>query len=102
MKDIKAFFTAIDDAPNKVATFLVPAAIRILITLWKKELIAVADKIDFVETGAAPLAATDMSYSVSCYLIVDFITRMLLQRQVSSLPMIITTVRILLAVWDTR
>ena len=60
MKDIKAFFTAIDDAPNKVATFLVPAAIRILITLWKKELIAVADKIDFVETGAAPLAATDM------------------------------------------
>ena len=60
MKDIKAFFTAIDDAPNKVATFLVPAAIRILITLWKKELIAVADKIDFVETGAAPLAVTDM------------------------------------------
>lgn len=60
MKDIKAFFTAIDDALNKVATFLVPAAIRILITLWKKELIAVADKIDFVETGAAPLAVTDM------------------------------------------
>ena len=60
MKDIKTFFTAIDDAPNKVATFLVPAAIRILITLWRKELIAVADKIDVVETGAAPLAATDM------------------------------------------
>ena len=60
MKDIHKFFNAIEDAPTKVATFLVPSAIRMLITLWKKELKACADKIDFIETGAAPMAASDM------------------------------------------
>ena len=60
MKDIHKFFNAIEDAPTKVATFLVPSAIRMLITLWKKELKASADKIDFIETGAAPMAASDM------------------------------------------
>ncbi|WP_311550209.1 class I adenylate-forming enzyme family protein [Prevotella aurantiaca] len=60
MKDIKSFFTAIDTIPHKVATFLVPAAIRMLIALWKEELKKVADKIDFIETGAAPMAASDM------------------------------------------
>lgn len=60
MKDIHKFFNAIEDAPTKVAIFLVPSAIRMLITLWKKELKASADKIDFIETGAAPMAASDM------------------------------------------
>ena len=60
MKDIKCFFDAVDSAPTKVATFLVPAAIRMLVTLWRKELENSADKIDFIETGAAPLSASDM------------------------------------------
>lgn len=60
MKDIRKFFAAIERAEGKVATFLVPAAIRMLITLWEKELRACAPKIDFIETGAAPMAASDM------------------------------------------
>lgn len=60
MKDIRTFFHAIEQAPTKVATFLVPAAIRMLITLWRNELKDCADKIDFIETGAAPMTASDM------------------------------------------
>ena len=60
MKDIKAFFDVIDRTEGKIATFLVPAAIRMLVALWAKELQKVAQKVDFIETGAAPMAASDM------------------------------------------
>lgn len=60
MKNLTAFYEAIDDAPSKVATFLVPTNIRMLLTLSKEKLASYADKIDFIETGAAPMAQTDM------------------------------------------
>ena len=60
MKNMDAFFRAIDKSPCKVATFLVPASIRMLLTFAGKRLADYADKIDFIETGAAPIAPADM------------------------------------------
>ncbi len=60
MKDLNAFFRAIDEAPSRVATFLVPASIRMLLTFSAGRLAACKDKIEFIETGAAPIALADM------------------------------------------
>ena len=60
LKDLEAFFAAFDYPCTKVATFLVPASIRILLQLAKNKLATYADKIDFIETGAAPMAHSDM------------------------------------------
>lgn len=60
LKDLDAFFAAFDYPCTKVATFLVPASIRILLQLAKNKLATYADKIDFIETGAAPMAHSDM------------------------------------------
>lgn len=60
LKDLEAFFSALERPYAKVATFLVPASIRILLQLAKKKLATYADKIDFIETGAAPMAHSDM------------------------------------------
>lgn len=60
IKDLNAFFTAFDYPSAKFATFLVPASLRILMTLGKEKLKACADIIDFIETGAAPMAQSDM------------------------------------------
>jgi acyl-CoA synthetase (AMP-forming)/AMP-acid ligase II len=61
MKDINAFFDAISWAEGKVATFLVPASIHMLLFYGSKKLRQLAHKIDFIETGAAPITHTDMS-----------------------------------------
>ncbi len=60
MKDLNAFFRAIEEAPSRVATFLVPASIRMLLTFSAGRLAACKDKIEFIETGAAPIALADM------------------------------------------
>ncbi|MBQ9185143.1 MAG: acyl--CoA ligase [Bacteroidales bacterium] len=60
MKDLAAFFAAVDSAPGQVATFLVPSAIRMLLGLAKQELAARSGKFAFIETGAAPMAHSDM------------------------------------------
>lgn len=61
MRDLNAFFKIIERSlTNKVATFLVPANIRILLALGRQKLESLANKIDFIETGAAPLAQSDM------------------------------------------
>ena len=60
IKDPNPFFQAIDRAPGKVATFLVPANIKMLITFSKKQLEQRAAKIDFLETGAAPISEADI------------------------------------------
>ncbi len=60
MKDMNAFFRAIDEAPSKVATFLVPASIRMLMTFASDKLAACSHKLDFIETGAAPMSLSDM------------------------------------------
>lgn len=60
MKDLNRFFAMVDDAGSKVATFLVPASIRMLLTFAKDKLASYAHKIDFIETGAAPMPQEDM------------------------------------------
>ena len=60
MKDLEAFFRAIQDAPGTVATFMVPASIRMVLQLGKRQFAELADKLEFIETGAAPMAHSDM------------------------------------------
>ena len=74
MKDLNAFFEAMDDVENgmmqaeaserhgnrKFATFLVPASIRMLLSFAPERLSNYADKIEFIETGAAPISQSDM------------------------------------------
>lgn len=60
MKNLEVFFRAIHDAPGKVATFMVPASIRMVLRLGKRQLAELAHKIDFIEMGAAPMVHSDM------------------------------------------
>ena len=66
IKDINAFFdafnlhTRIEGIPARYATFLVPASIRILIQLSADRMAALADRMDFIETGAAAISQADM------------------------------------------
>ena len=59
MKDLEAFFRALDYPCHKMATFMVPASIRILLQLGAKRLEKYVDKIDFIEAGGAPLPPSD-------------------------------------------
>ena len=60
MKDLNAFFQALDYPATKVATFFVPATIRMLLHFCSERLATYADRLDFIESGAAPLPHTDM------------------------------------------
>ena len=61
MKNLEEFFMPFDYAKGtKFATFLVPASIRILLQLSSNRLKSYASKIDFLETGAAPMMQSDM------------------------------------------
>lgn len=60
LKDMPAFFAAIQRQTLPVATFLVPASIRMLLQFGRKELNRLARQIEFIETGAAPIAEADM------------------------------------------
>jgi len=60
MKDLNRFFAAFDYPAEKTATFLVPASIRMLIQFSSDQLAKLADKMDFIETGAAAIAQADM------------------------------------------
>lgn len=60
MKDMNLFLSAFRLPYPKVATFLVPTSIRMLLQFARKEFSGIADKIDFIETGAAPMAQADM------------------------------------------
>ena len=60
LKDLNKFFAAFDYPVKKMATFLVPASIRMLIQFSSEQLARYADKIDFIETGAAAISQADM------------------------------------------
>jgi len=60
MKDINLFFSALDYPAPKMATFFVPANIRMLTRFSADRLSSYAHKIDFIECGGAPLAHADM------------------------------------------
>jgi acyl-CoA synthetase (AMP-forming)/AMP-acid ligase II len=58
MNDLAAFFRALDEHPV-TALCLPPSAIRMLLALSGKRLARYADRIDFVESGTAPLTEAD-------------------------------------------
>lgn len=60
LKDLDAFFSVFELPYQKFATFLVPSSIRMLLQVASKNLADVASKIDFIETGAAPISQSDM------------------------------------------
>jgi acyl-CoA synthetase (AMP-forming)/AMP-acid ligase II len=60
LKDMNKFFAAFDYPAEKMATFLVPASIRMLIQFSGEQLARYVDKIDFIETGAAAISQADM------------------------------------------
>ncbi len=65
VKDMDAFFCAIEEAASKVASFMVPTSIRMVLSLGYDRLCAMEKKIDFIETGAAAIAESDMFRLVS-------------------------------------
>lgn len=65
LKDMEALFDALrpasfDIVDAKSATFLVPSAIRMLLQFSRERLVSLADCIEFIETGAAPMVTSDM------------------------------------------
>ncbi len=60
LRNLPAFFQAIDQSPFPVATFQVPASLNMLMTVGKRELAARAHRIAFIETGASAMAQQDM------------------------------------------
>ena len=60
LKDLNAFYDVFNLPFSKFATFLVPASIRMLMQFSYQKLCSLADRIDFIETGAAPITHEDM------------------------------------------
>ncbi len=60
LKNLNAFYDVFRLPFSKFATFLVPASIRMLMQFSYKELCEQASRIDFIETGAAPITHHDM------------------------------------------
>ncbi|MCQ2184073.1 MAG: AMP-binding protein [Bacteroidales bacterium] len=60
MKDMNAFFDVFDLPFKKFGTFMVPASLRMIMQFSYEKLCSLADKFDFIETGAAPITQTDM------------------------------------------
>lgn len=60
LKDLNAFFRHIDESPWRATTFLVPAQIQMLLRFCGEKLAECSKKLDFIETGAAPIALADM------------------------------------------
>ena len=60
MRDMSIFFHALDYPAEKMATFFVPANVRMLTQFGAERLASYAEKIDFIECGGAPLPHSDM------------------------------------------
>ena len=60
IKDLDAFFRCFEYPSDKMATFLVPASIRILIQFASDRIASLSSKMDFMETGAAAISQSDM------------------------------------------
>lgn len=67
IKDMDAWFRVMEQPsyqslgkPQSFASFLVPASIRMLMAFSAERLSRNADRIEFIETGAAPMAQADM------------------------------------------
>lgn len=56
MRDLDAFFKAMAWSTGLLATFLVPTAIDMVLRFGQSRLAALANRIDFIETGAAAIS----------------------------------------------
>ena len=65
LKDLAAFYQAVDSHPGPLATFLVPASLRFLLRLDRERWSARAARFEFIETGAAPMSQVDMEELVA-------------------------------------
>lgn len=61
IKDLNDLFMSIESAATKVATFMVPSSLKIAMQFGADRLVSYADKIEFIETGGAPMAPSDMA-----------------------------------------
>lgn len=61
LKDINAFFNIFELPFPKFGIFLVPSTIRMLLQFSYDRLAALADRIDLIETGTAPIMQNDMA-----------------------------------------
>ena len=59
LRDADAFYAAFA-TEGKYATFFVPANIRFLLSFDAKRFASLADRLDFIESGGAPLSLSDM------------------------------------------
>ena len=59
LRDADAFFRAFS-GEGRYATFFVPANIRYLLSFDSRRFASLADRLDFIESGGAPLAHADM------------------------------------------
>jgi acyl-coenzyme A synthetase/AMP-(fatty) acid ligase len=59
LRDADAFYSAFA-TEGKYATFFVPANIRFLLSFDAKRFASLADRLDFIESGGAPLSLSDM------------------------------------------
>lgn len=62
LKVMDSLFDAIDSSTTKIATFMVPSSIKMLMQLCGDKLPRYADKIAFLETGGAPMSESDMKH----------------------------------------
>lgn len=60
MKDINSVLALFDYPSKQLATFMVPAAIRMMLLFGKEKLKSIGNKISFIETGGAAIPQTDM------------------------------------------
>lgn len=60
LKGFDLFFKALEYPSQRMATFMVPSGLRMLTRFGSKQLMQFSDKIEFIETGAAPMAQADM------------------------------------------
>jgi acyl-coenzyme A synthetase/AMP-(fatty) acid ligase len=60
LKAMDRFFEVIDSSATKIATFMVPSSIKMLMQLCSDRLSNYADRIAFLETGGAPMSEGDM------------------------------------------
>lgn len=60
IKDMDVFLSAFNEESTHFATFLVPASIRMLLQFSPSKIKELSNRIEFIETGAAPISQNDM------------------------------------------
>lgn len=62
LKIMDELFDTIDRSATKIATFMVPSSIKMIMQLCGERLVKYADRMAFIETGGAPMPEADMKH----------------------------------------